>query len=173
MILRVRYILLTNGWVIEVGGKWLGADGKPATIKAKNPETGEDTTYLLPAKVGPIFFVKDESQGEPDPDEPDMQIASGEHAFYEVWAAPENQKAAELLGGELLAGPCTRRLRIPEQHVLMDEEIWPFAAADKLIRQRSEELSEEYENLAGKEGVPKDAQEDPKKQPAAEATAAS
>ncbi len=171
MILRVRYVLLTNGWLIEVGGKWPGPDGKPATMKAKDPDTGEDKTYLLPAKVGPIFFVKDESQGEPA-DDPDVQIATGEHAYYEAWAAPENQKAAELLGGDLLSGPTTRRLRIPEQHVLLDEEIWPFAAADKLIRQRSEELSAEYEDLAGKDGVPKDAQDD-KKQPAAEAAAAS
>jgi hypothetical protein len=167
MILRVRYLVLVNKMLVEVGGKWPSADGSPATLPGKDPDTGEVKPYLLPAKVGPIFLVKDESKGYPEPSDPDMQVAEGERAYYEVWAAPENQKAAELLGAEILAGPCTRRLRIPEQHVLFSEEIWPFAAADSLIRQRSQDLGDEYADLGGKIETPKEPEQKPKEVAAA------
>lgn len=148
MILRVRYIMLTNGWVIELGGPWPGPDGKPATFKAKDPNTGQEKSYLLPAKVGSIFFIEDKSEGWPDEGDPEKQLGRGERAFYEIWAEPENDKAAELLGGKIFVnGTCTRRLKIGEQHVMICEEEWPLGSAVRVNFERAREIEEDYSEI--------------------------
>ncbi len=148
MILRVRWILLTNGWLIELGGKWPGPDGKPALVEGKNPETGEKKMYELPAKVGPIFYVEDSSERYPDEDDPDRQIGRGEKAFYEVWAEPLSPEATFVLGGKIFTeGPCTRRLRIDADKVELAEEEWPLESAYKLSYQRVKDISDDYKEI--------------------------
>lgn len=157
MILRVRWLLLTNNWLIELGGPWPGPDGKPATAEAKDPKTGEvikdpqtgkPKMFLLPATVGAIFFVKEESEAYPDEHEDDKQVGFGERAFYEIWAEPTNENAAEVLGGKIWSkGACTRRLRVPENSVFIHEEEWPLHSAYKLGLQRSDEIKSDYEEI--------------------------
>lgn len=148
MILRVRWILLTNGWLIELGGKWPGSDGKPALVESTDPETGKKKMYELPAKVGPIFYVEDRSEGYPDDTDPDRQIGRGEKAFYEVWAEPLSPEATFVLGGKIFTeGACTRRLRIDADKVQLAEEEWPLESAYKLSYQRVKEIDEDYEEI--------------------------
>ena len=149
MILRVSWVLLMNGWLIELGGKWPGPDGKPAKIEGPNPETGQKQMYEIPAKVGAIFFVEDRSEGYPDDNDPERQMGRGEKAFYEIWAEPLNEQASLVIGGKIWSkGACTRRLRISESQVQIAEEEWPLEAAYKLGYQRAEEIKEDYEDIA-------------------------
>jgi hypothetical protein len=147
---RIRWLVLSNGVLLQVDDQWPGPDGKPAMTKEKDPKTGEEKEYILPAEIGAIFFVKDESEGYPDPVEPDTQLATGEHGYYEVWSRPVPLKAAEYLGGNVLKGPCMRRFRIAEQSVIWAEEVWPFEAASNLAQRRAKDLEAEYEDLGSK-----------------------
>lgn len=146
MILRLRYIILMNGWVLQFGAKWPSPDGKDALIEDDDPKNpGQKKKFLMPARIGPMFFVKGESESE---DYADGASSQGENAFYEVWAAPENEEATKLLGGEIRpSGKSTRRLRIPESGVLLAEEVWPWQAAKEVCERRMKDILLDYEEL--------------------------